>query len=67
MDSVNEAITSEPKLNPAASVNPMGEQPDREPLSKSDQQHQKKMTRKTEELQKEGADRKAEEDSFNLM
>lgn len=56
--------TSDLKINPAASINPMGDHPNREPLSKPDQ---KKMTKETEELQKKGADRKAEEDSFNLM
>lgn len=55
--------TSDP-INPAASINPMGDHPNREPFLKPDK---KKMTKETEELQKKGADRKAEEDSFNLM
>ena len=46
----------------------MGGTPNRESISKSEQkEEQKKMSKETEELQKKGADRKAEEDSFNLM
>lgn len=47
----------------AAKINPMGGEPDRDPLSKP----QKPLNKKTEELQKKGAQQKAEEDSFNLM
>ncbi len=54
-----------PDNNPmsAASINPMGDTPNRDPMMKP----QKPLSKDTEELQKEGAKRKAEEDSFNLM
>ena len=47
----------------AAKINPMGDTPNRDPLVKP----QKPLNKETEELQKKGAERKAEEDSFNLM
>ena len=56
--------TSSNPLNPASSINPMGDTPSREPI---DNPEQKGMSKETEELQRKGADRKAEEDSFNLM
>jgi hypothetical protein len=47
----------------AAKINPMGGEPNRDPLNKP----QEPLNKKTEELQKKGAERKYEEDSFNLM
>lgn len=57
---INDKIKS---TNPAASIDPMGEAPNRDPIMKP----QSPLKKETEELQKKGADRKAEEDSFNLM
>jgi hypothetical protein len=57
---INDKIKS---TNPAASIDPMGETPNRDPIMKP----QSPLKKETEELQKKGADRKAEEDSFNLM
>ena len=60
--------STESSINPAASINPMGSEPNREPLMKPSQEEgQSGMNKETKELQKKGADRKAEEDSFNLM
>ena len=47
----------------AAKINPMGDTLNRDPLLKP----QSPLNKETEELQKKGAERKAEEDSFNLM
>lgn len=47
----------------AAKINPMGGEPNRDPFSKP----QNPLSKETEELQKKGAEQKAEEDSFNLM
>ena len=47
----------------AAKINPMGGTPNRDPLLKP----QKPLNKDTEDLQKKGAEKKAEEDSFNLM
>ena len=47
----------------AAEINPMGQTPNRPPQTDP----QTPINKTTKELQKEGAKRKAEEDSFNLM
>lgn len=48
-----------------AKIDPMGEEPHLSPLTKT--QDLPPMNKETEKLQREGAKRKAEEDSFNLM
>ena len=70
--SVKETLTgtyskeeARPVVSPmdAAKINPMDREPSRDPIS----QPQEPLNKKTEELQKKGAERKAEEDSYNLM
>lgn len=58
-----EQVNPDDNPMPAASINPMGDTPNRDPVLKP----QEPLSKETEKLQKEGAKRKSEEDSFNLM
>jgi hypothetical protein len=73
MIQVKETITGKEHKSPSnhenddlkyANIDPMGGQPNREPLSKP---AEPPLNKKTEDLQKKGARHKAEEDSFNLL
>ena len=59
---LRDSVTPKPPPN-NSKIDPMGETPNRDPVTKP----QEPMSKETEELQKKGAQRKSEEDSFNLM